>query len=128
MLVTIDIGGEGRHLDAWNINPSRLVTLGPHRGNPIPRLICARAAALPFADRSVASILVERTPLRAAALAEMARVLMPGGEVVLRHVPLPHKDRHAAAKALFIGTTEQRTVRIGRQVVQETRIRTSPQR
>ena len=32
----LDIGGEGRHPDAWNLNPRKTKTLGPDRGLPIP--------------------------------------------------------------------------------------------
>lgn len=35
----LDIGGEGRYLDAWNLNHNRMKTLGPEKRSPIPRRI-----------------------------------------------------------------------------------------
>ena len=122
MGITLDIGGEGRHAGAINLNRSRHKTLGPRRGEPIPRLIVGRADALPLADRSVARVIVERTPLSQAAVAEIARVLAPGGVVILRHVPFAESDRHALARRTLGGTARQRRRRLGEQWVQETRI------
>ena len=123
MRLTIDIGGEGRHPHAWNINPRPERTLGPERGRIIGRLILARADALPFADRSVDEVLVERTPLSRAALAEIARVVKADGRVLLRHVSLPWGDRHEAARQLLPGEVTCSRVRIGRQWVQQTEFR-----
>jgi len=117
----LDIGGEGRYAKAWNLNPSRVKTLGPEKGTPIERLIYGRAEAIPLPDRSVRWILVERTPLRREALQEIARVIIPGGAIVLRHVAAPHLDRHRAAKAILPGCVKQRLLRLGGQTVQETR-------
>ena len=100
MPITLDIGGEGGHPGAVNLNPARYKTLGPERGRPIPRLIVGRADAIPFADKSVSQVIVERTPLSRQALAEIARVVAPGGVVFLTHVPLPAADRHALARAM----------------------------
>src|SRR5690606_8692491 len=94
----IDIGGEGRHPEAWNVNPSSVKTLGPGRGEPIPRHILGRSESLPLEDASVDLIIVEKTPLRRGALEEIARVISPGGRVILRHVPLPGMDCHELAK------------------------------
>src|SRR5688500_1469436 len=98
MTMVLDIGGEGRHPRAWNLNPSRVKTLGRHRGAPIPRLILGRADAIPLADGSVDRVYVERTPLRDAALREIARIIRPGGVVTLRHVVIPGRDRHGRAR------------------------------
>jgi len=117
----LDIGGEGRYAKAGNLNPSPVKTLGPDKGTPIERHILGRAEAIPLADRSVRWILVERTPLRRAALHEIARVIMPGGAIVLRHVAAPKLDRHHSAKAILPGRVRQRTIRLGSQLVQETR-------
>jgi len=119
MSLTIDIGGEGRHSGAVNVNPSRVRTLGPHRGLPIPRLIQARADCLPLATGSVDRILVERTPLSSHALREIARVISPGGTIVLRHVPCPDFDRHAAARRMLPGTVRTRRSRVGGQTACE---------
>jgi len=116
----VDIGGEGRHPHAWNVNPSKFRTIGSLGGQPIPRLIQARAFRLPFADDSVDLAIVERTPLSRAALEELDRVLSATGRLVLRHVPLPRGDRHALAQELIRGTIERRTTTIGRQQVIET--------
>ena len=122
MNLFLDIGGEGRHSDAVNVNPRRYKTLGPGRGEPIPRLIVARADAIPLASGSVARIVVERTPLTRAALAEIARVIAPRGTIVLRHVPLERGDRHALARKLLGGHAARRTLCLAGQCVQETRI------
>lgn len=122
MPITLDIGGEGRHAEAINLNPSRHKTLGSSRGEPIPRLLVARADALPLADRSVARVIVERTPLSLQAMAEICRVIAPGGTVLLRHVPLPDADRHQAARELLAGRVERAMCQLDGQWVQETRI------
>jgi len=121
MWLLLDIGGEGRYAKAWNLNPSPVKTLGPSKGAPIERHIAGRAEAIPLPDRSVRWILVERTPLRQAALKEIARVIMPGGAIVLRHVAAPNLDRHYSAKAILPGCVKQRNVRLNGQTLQETR-------
>lgn len=121
--ITLDIGGEGRRATAINLNRSRLKTLGPNRGELIPRLIVGRADAIPLADHSVTRVVVERTPLSPAALAEIARVVAPGGVVVLAHVPLDHGDRHARAITALPGIVQRRSARLFGQSVQVTRIR-----
>ena len=123
MDILLDIGGEGRHPRAWNLNPSRVKTVGANLGAPIPRLIVGRADAIPLRNGSVRTIISERTPLTARALHEIVRVLAPGGEVVLRHAAMPGRDPHRLAKAIFGGVVRQRAVRIGSRTVQETRIR-----
>jgi len=120
-LLTLDIGGEGRHVDAWNLNPRPLRTCGPQRGEPIPRHIYGRADAIPLPDGSVDCIIVENTPLRAAALREIRRVIARHGTIVLRHVQLPFSDRHAAAMGVLPGRLTRRVVRLGERVVQESR-------
>jgi ubiquinone/menaquinone biosynthesis C-methylase UbiE len=121
--ITLDIGGEGRRAAAINLNRSRYKTLGPHRGDAIPRLIVGRADAIPLADDSVARVVVERTPLSTAALAEIARVVVPGGVVILAHVPLERGDRHARAIDALAGFVQRRSARLFGQSVQVTRIR-----
>ena len=97
MTIRLDIGGEGRHPGALNLNRSRHKTLGPATGQPIPNLIVGRADVIPLADRSISQVIVERTPLSRQAIAEIARVIAPGGTIVLVHVPLADADRHAPA-------------------------------
>lgn len=119
---TFDIGGEGSHPTAWNVNPSRTVTFGKRAGEPIPRLIVARADAMPFATGSLGCILVERTPMTRSALREIARVGRPGARVVLRHVPLPHRNRHGEAITILGGTASQQMTSVRGQRVLETTV------
>jgi len=118
--LTLDIGGEGRHADAWNLNPSRVKTIGPDRGAPIPRLLVGRADAIPLADNSVECVIVERMPLLEPALREIARVIAAGGEIILRHAVPPGVDPHAVARRLLPGVVSVRRVRVGSQTLQET--------
>jgi ubiquinone/menaquinone biosynthesis C-methylase UbiE len=120
--LVVDIGGEGRHPTAWNLNPRRHGTLGSKRRQPIPRLIVGRADAIPLADGIVDRIIVERTPLSQAALGEIRRVLSPSGSIVLRHVVRPGTDRHARAVATLAGEVVRRTYRAFGQLLQETEI------
>jgi hypothetical protein len=119
----LDIGGEGRHPAAWNLNPRASKTFGPEAGQPIPRLIRGRGDAIPLADSSVDLLIVERTPLRAATLREMLRVARPGALCVLRHVVTPAGDPHRLALRLLPGTSERRATRIGSHAARETVIR-----
>lgn len=116
----LDVGGEGRHQMAWNLNPSPVKTLGPSRGKPIPRLILGRAEAIPLPDKSVDRLIVERTPLRRRALEEVGRVIRPTGCVILRHAVPPDIDPHRLAIRVLAGRTQQRTVHVSGQRVQET--------
>lgn len=119
----LDVGGEGRYHEAWNLNPSSVVTIGKNNGRPIPRRIPGRADDIPLADGSVDRLIVERTPLRLAALKEIARVIAATGTVVLRHVRSPHRDPHALAMKILPGRASHRTIYLDGQVVQETRFR-----
>jgi hypothetical protein len=119
----VDVGGEGRHELAWNINPSRFQTIGRHKGRAIPRWPGGRADKIPLPCASVDWLIVERTPLSKAALREFARVIVPTGRITLRHTPFPWKDRHALAKAMLPGHVCQRLMRIGDREVQETEFR-----
>lgn len=116
----VDVGGEGRHELAWNINPSRFQTIGRNKGRPIPRWLGGRADSIPLPRGVVDWLIVERTPLSKAALREFARVIVPTGRITLRHAPLPWKDRHALAKAMLPGHVSQRLILIDDRVVQET--------
>jgi hypothetical protein len=121
----LDVGGEGCHPEAWNVNPSALKTVGKQRGQPIPRHIHGRADAIPFADGSVNGIIVERTPLQLSALQEIARVIASPGIIVLRHVQPPYGDPHMLALQILPGRTSHRVIRLGGQVGQETVFRVS---
>lgn len=122
MTFVLDIGGEGRHADAWNLNPSRVRTLGPDKGRLIPRLIVGRADAVPLCDQSVDHVLVERAPLTRAAVREIARVVAPGGTVVLRHVLMPQRDSHNFARHIMPGQASERRLWIGGKLIQQTEI------
>lgn len=116
----LDVGGEGRYPEAWNLNPSAVKTLGPNRGQPIQRRIAGRAEAIPLPDNSVLKVIVERTPLRAASLHEIARVIANGGIIILRHARHPYYDPHLLARELFPGTALTRICCLGGQELQET--------
>jgi hypothetical protein len=126
--VVLDIGGEGRHPEAWNLNPRTAKSFGPDRGQPIPRLICGRGERLPLADQSVDVMIVERTPLRTATLGEILRVARPGAIVYLRHFRPHQLDPHRNAVRMLPGRTERRTQSSGGHTAQETVIYLSSKR
>ena len=119
----LDIGGEGRHPSAWNLNPSFHKTLGPLQGDPIPRHIAGRAEAMPLADNCVKCIVMERTPLRRAAVLEMLRVIVPGGKIVLRHCADGKFDPHAVAYELVLRPFDVSTICVGNQELQQSVVR-----
>lgn len=116
----LDVGGEGRYSEAWNVNPSAVKTLGRDQGQPIPRRIAGRAEAIPLPDKSADIIIVERSPLRVAALHEIARVITTDGVIILRHACLPNHDPHSFAKRILPGTATSRIWCLGERVLQET--------
>jgi hypothetical protein len=116
----LDIGGEGRHPQAWNLNPRRHKTFGPERGQLIPRWIEGRGERIPLPDGSVELLIVERTPLVPATLAEIARVASPAARIILRHVVAHHLDPHRLAVQVLAGTIQRGTVTIGSHTLQET--------
>ncbi|MCL6501193.1 MAG: hypothetical protein K6T86_00820 [Pirellulales bacterium] len=97
----LDIGGEGRYRGAWNLNPRRWRTCGPLRGHPIPNWLPGRAECIPLPAGSVQTIIVERTPLRPAALWEIRRVAAPGARVLLRHAWCPGSEPHRLAREIL---------------------------
>lgn len=118
--IVLDIGGEGRHSEAWNLNPSRVRTLGPQRGLPIPNFIPGRAESIPLPNQSVDVIIMERTPLRIEALHEIRRVIRPGGTIILRHALPPIDEPHRTACELLPGCVSQSRYRISGRWMQET--------
>lgn len=122
-MFTLDIGGEGRHPEAWNLNISRLQTLGPEKGLPIRRWIFGRSTCLPFADGTVDRIIMEKTPLTRVAIGEMVRVLKPGGEIVLRHFHGGGEHPHGWARKMIRGQVSIGRARLRNQWVEETVIR-----
>lgn len=121
----LDIGGEGRTDGAWNLNPRTHKTVGRERGEPIPRLIQGRGESIPLADQSVDVVIVERTPLRPATLAEIRRVARPAAQVILRHAQANQRDPHVLAVQALRGTVRQGMTDIGGQSYQETVIQLS---
>ena len=120
----LDIGGEGRSSDAWNLNPRRTKTFGRDRGQLIPRLIVGRGDRIPLFDASVDLAIVERMPLRVGTVCEIARVAKPTAIIVLRHaLPPTGNDPHRAALEGLAGSVERRMAKIGSHSVLETVIR-----
>jgi ubiquinone/menaquinone biosynthesis C-methylase UbiE len=119
----IDVGGEGRHPRAWNLNQRRERSGISRAVGPIPRLILARAEAMPLAAASVDLAIVERTPLQRATLRELDRVVKPAGLILLRHAITPGGDPHRVALAHFAGSIERRVFAHRDYRVQETIIR-----
>ncbi len=122
-LVILDIGGEGRHAAAWNVNPRTRRTCGPRLGELIPRLIHARGDRIPLADGSVDVLIVERTPLVHATLREILRVARPRARIILRHAHQTFSDPHRLAVEMLKRTVRQSLTAIGRQPVKQTVIR-----
>lgn len=120
-MLFLDIGGEGRHASALNVNPSPVKTLGRDRGSPIPNWIPGRAAEIPFPNEVVDLLFVERTPLLCEAVLEIMRVIAPGGTVVLRHFHGSGSHPHAFAQSMIGGKCMTRSIKIGNQTLQESR-------
>lgn len=116
----LDIGGEGRHAHAWNLNPSPVRTFGDRRGSKIPRVILGRANKIPAPDHSIRVIISERTPLTAQAYREIGRIIAPGGFILLRHAILPGFDPHRVAYRYLPRRIYQRSVVLVSRPLQET--------
>lgn len=115
----LDIGGEGRNVGAWNLNPRATKTFGPDAGQPIPNWIAGRAEAIPLPDASVQCVIVERTPLRDQSLREIARVAARAAHVVLRHARPPWSNPHQRAADFWGPPIQQRLRRLAGRIVQE---------
>ncbi len=116
----LDVGGEGRYENAWNLNPRSLKTLGPDKGVAIPRHILGRAECILLPDRSVRQIIMERAPLRRAAVFEMVRVIVPGGTIILRHHAGSGHNPHVIAHQMIDADFSVQQITIGRQELQQT--------
>lgn len=115
----LDVGGEGRHQGAWNLNPRSRKTLGPEVGQLIPKRIAGRCEAIPLPDGSVGQVIVERTPLSDQSLKEIARVAVPAAHVILRHSRPPWSDPHQRAAREWGPPIRQEFRRLAGQIVQE---------
>ena len=122
-MTTLDIGGEGRYPEAWNLNISKIKTLGPDKGQPIPRWVAGSATAIPLPDSSVDRIIMERTPLTCVAIDEMLRILKPGGDIILRHFYGTGEHPHALARCTISGHVSSGQIYLGNQLIQETAFR-----
>lgn len=119
----LDVGGEGRHPAAWNLNQRRERSGASRANGPIPRLILARADAIPLARGAVDLAIVERTPLLVRALRELERVVKSGGAILLRHAITPAGDPHRVALRLLSGTADRRQFAHRGYQIQETIVR-----
>jgi hypothetical protein len=118
----LDIGGEGRHPAAWNLNPRTKKTLFPNRGERIPRLIRGRGESIPLPEHCVDLVIVERTPLQAATLIEIQRVAKAGSFVIFRHADLPWFDPHRIALRMLPGMVHRSILHCNGQTYHETAI------
>ncbi|MBT5094981.1 MAG: hypothetical protein HOM21_12085 [Halobacteriovoraceae bacterium] len=85
LAVHIDVGGEGRYLDAININPGRYTSTTGEAGRTIPRHIYGLGQDLPIPDRAVDQLTLENTPLNGPIIEEILRVMRPRGKIRLSH-------------------------------------------
>ena len=108
--VVIDVGGEGKHPGAINLNPGRLTSTTGEPGRPIPRLVQGVGERMPLATGSADRVLVESAPLRDGAAAELARVIKPGGTIRLAHPADYARKSHGAVIRAVGGRARQRTV------------------
>jgi len=115
----LDVGGEGRYSTAINLNPRPGKTLGPDKGDPIPNRIAGRAEAIPLPDQTVEFIIMERTPLRDAAIDELVRVLAPGGTIILRHHIDGNCNPHDRVMKRIDGVTRLEKIALDGQLLQQ---------
>ncbi len=117
----LDIGGEGRYENAWNLNPRSRKTIGREKGLAISRHILGRAECIPLPDGCVQQIMMERAPLRRAAVFEMVRVIVPGGTIILRHYVSSDRNPHGMAQQVIDANFSVQEIEIGCQDLQQTR-------
>lgn len=117
----LDIGGEGRYENAWNLNPRSLKTIGRDEGLEIPRHIHGRAERIPLPDACVEQIIMERAPLRRAAVFELVRVIVPSGTIILRHNASSDRNPHMVAQQMIDAAFSEQQIKIGCHELQQTR-------
>ncbi|WP_425399204.1 methyltransferase domain-containing protein [Aeoliella sp.] len=121
----LDIGGEGRYVTALNLNPNAVKTLGPEKGQPIPKRLNGRIEHIPLPDNSVQMVVVERTPLTNEAIDEINRVIADGGTLVFRHVVADEANPHQRVRERIEGTVDMEDIELDGQQVQQLVIRRS---
>lgn len=118
--LVLDIGGEGRHPEALDLNPSAIRTVGEARGEPIPNLILGRGEAHPSARQFRRRGACERAPLLKRTLLEILRITKHSGKIRLQHARPAWSDPHDLALAILPGNVVQRATHEGNYVVQDT--------
>jgi SAM-dependent methyltransferase len=98
----IDVGGEGRFSTAYNLNPRTTTTTTGIPGQPIPNLVLGVGERMPFPDHSANLITIENAPIRPRAASELARVIKPGGTILLWH-PTPYAQVTHSSVAFAAG-------------------------
>ena len=81
----LDIGGEGRHFNAVNLNPSTHTTCLSGPQLPIPNHLQGRGESIPCSDCSVFLITIENTEITEDMTIEIKRVLDAHGIIRLIH-------------------------------------------
>lgn len=79
----IDIGGEGRYSNAYNLNPSSKGTVSPWAGKDIPHHVCGVGENIPVPSGTVDYLTLESTPMERKTVSEIARVIKPSGNIRL---------------------------------------------
>jgi hypothetical protein len=91
----LDVGGEGAHKGAVNVNPGTLTSTTGKPGRLIPNRVEGVTEKIPFPSGSAAVVIVENAPIRPGAAAELARVVGKGGTIKLTHPSDYAKQAHA---------------------------------
>jgi len=107
--VVIDVGGEGAHRGAINLNPNLTTSTTGAPGRPIPNLVLGVGERLPFASHSADTLIVESAPVRAGSAQELARVIRPGGTIRLVHPSDYARAAHQSVIDAVVGTVMQST-------------------
>jgi hypothetical protein len=118
--VVVDIGGEGEHDRAINVNVKTIGGTKPFALGPIvrkkntfeqeiPRLVLRKDCdgRLPFQNNSVDKIIVQGTPVGRGTAAEIARIIAPGGQIEMAH---PDDDSINSQKNLIDAIGDRGTV------------------
>ena len=105
--VIIDIGGEGRYLNAINVNPQALTSTTGESGRLIPNWLPGMGNHIPLPKNSVDLIYLENAPITKKVMKEIHRVLKINGEVKLTH-PREYVDQYFyELRETFQGSTIQ---------------------